>query len=136
MMVIKAEVSRREPREYALTAGDQEVGALRAGALVLGGYESLEAARAAADAAVPGLIKWYEERWRTLQPTALDTAVDSDMAVFASGTLVGQLLRPGDDAGVAAYGFKLRIPDHLWVATGLGLAQRIYTALGEQIASA
>lgn len=135
-MLIKAEVSRREPRTYALTSAGREVGALRAGTLILRGYDSLAAARAAADVAAARLVDWYQERWGTALLMPLDEYVDAELAVYAGETVVGRLLRPGDDDGcTSSYGVELRIPDHLWVATGLGLAQRIYTALNEQVAT-
>lgn len=126
--MVKAEVSRREPREYALTEDGRRIGALRAGTLSFVGFPSREEAREAADVAAGVLGGWFHDRWRTRQLPTVDWPIDGDAAVHAGATIVGRVL-VGDDG---AYGFELRIPDHLWVATGLGLAQRIRTALAER----
>jgi hypothetical protein len=143
MQLIKAVVSQRAPREYALTVAGRQVGALRAGTLRFHGYDSAESAREAATRAGETLNRWYRERWHSTEPVALESPVDAERSVRAGELVVGRLLDPTEtahpgDAGDAAptHGFELRIPDHLWVATGLGLAQRIWTALTEEVAAA
>jgi hypothetical protein len=143
MQLVKATASTRSPREYALTVAGREVGALRAGTLRFHGYDSAESAHDAALRAGESLAGWYRERWHSTEPVAFDATVDPARAVRAGELVVGRLLAPGDridahDAAsvVPSHGFELRVPDHLWVATGLGLAQRIWTALTEEVAAA
>lgn len=130
--LVKAEVSSREPREYALVVNGRRVGALRAGALAFHDFASPDAARDAAVVAAMVLGEWYRDRWRTAEELPADWPVAEDAAVHAGGTLVGRLLHPNGESG--RHGFELRIPDHLWVATGLGLAQRIHSALAGELA--
>ena len=49
---------------------------------------------------------------------------------MVNGLVVGRLFKALDrPANGDAGGFELRIPNAIWIATGVQLAQRIYTAL-------
>src|SRR5689334_20757149 len=131
-MIINAKTSRENPRSYALWSDGREVGWLRAGAI---GFSSLPhslGARHAAQLAARTLADWYRIRWRQSTPVAWVDDVAPELQVTVNGIVVGRLFTgAGRPADGDASGFELRIPDGIWIATGVELAQRIYSALHE-----
>ena len=132
-ITMKAIQSRQMPREYALTSGGRAIGVLRPRAIVFGALDSLEDARAAAGKAAAALGQWCHERGHVGPPAIQPEPTELELIVFSGETPVGRLLRPGNDPAVEAHGFTLEIPP-VWVATGLGLAQRIYLSFAQPVA--
>ena len=129
-MIINAKTSRENPRSYALWSDGSEVGWLRAGAIGFSRLPDSVGVRHGAQLAAETLAEWYRVRWQQSAPVAWVGPVAPEVQVTVNGIVVGRLLRapewPADgDAG----GFELRIPNNIWIATGIQLAQRIHTAL-------
>jgi hypothetical protein len=131
MMIINARPSRRAPGEYTLHVAGRQVGLLRTGALVFCGYETPDDAQAAAGPAAESLAGWHAER---------EQVNPAERARREGGPAAGEAAAPGsawrllhqeEDPSVKDHGFELPIPAHLWVATTLGLAQRIWLAMAE-----
>ena len=131
-MIISARVSRRDHSSYVLHVRTKPVGWLRTGALGICGFDDEEQARRASATAARTLEQWYQARWRSATPIPWDDEGQGD-GVLAGRTVVGRVVSPCPipDADGDTHGFELRVPDQLWVATGLELAQRIFTALDE-----
>ena len=133
-MVISTRVSPHDPSCYVLVHGQRPIGWLRMGALGFCGFADRAEARRSARAATAALCLWYRERWRTTVPLPWLTAVAAGEHVEAEGVIVGRLLArhaaPEEDVESAA--FELRVPEVLWVATALGLAQRLWLAMREE----
>jgi hypothetical protein len=129
-MIINAKVSRENPRGYALWSEGWEVGWLRSGIV---GFCRLPAAvgvRHAAEVAADTLAEWYRVRWQQSAPVAWAGPVAPELQVTVNGLVVGRLFKSLERPALGdAGGFELRIPHNIWIATGVELAQRIYTAL-------
>lgn len=131
-MNISARISRLDPSAYDLTSGARRVGWLRRGAVGFTGFDDEERARDAAAIAAMTLRGWYPMRWRSSTPLAWEGKVHPGDCVEADEQVVGRLVKPRDaEAGDAAFGFELRVPDELWIATALELGQRIWSAMRE-----
>ena len=132
-MIISARVSRRDHSSYVLHVRSRPVGWLRTGALGICGFDDDEQARDAAGVAARTLEQWYRARWRSATPMPWPAEPAPGDPVTSGGTVVGRLVSPCPvpDAEGETHGFELRVPDQLWVATGVELAQRICTALDE-----
>ena len=129
-MIINAKVSKENPRSYALWSNGVEVGWLRLGTLGFCRLPDSLGARRAAQLAAEALAEWYRVRWQQSAPDPWPGPVAPEFQVTVNGLVVGRLFKPlerslNGDAG----GFELRIPNTMWIATGVQLAQRIYTAL-------
>ena len=130
-MIVSARVSRRDHSMYVLRVRTTPVGWLRTGAIGLCGFDDAEHARRAAETAAFTLEQWYRGRWRSATPIAWTSGAAPDERVAAGETVVGRVVSPCTipDHDAESHGFELRVPDELWVATGVELAQRIWLAL-------
>ena len=129
-MIINAKMSRENPRSYALWSDGWEVGWLRAGTIGFCRLPNSLGARHAGQVAAEKLAEWYRVRWQQRAPIAWVGPVAPELQVTVNGLVVGRLFRAFDSpANGDAGGFELRIPNDVWIATSVELAQRIYTAL-------
>ena len=131
-MIISARVSRRDHSSYVLHVRAKPVGWLRTGGLGICGFDDEDHARRAAVRAALALEQWYRARWRSATPIPWSTVAPAD-SVSSGETVVGRVVSPCPipDGDGETHGFELRVPDQLWVATGVELAQRIWIALDE-----
>ena len=132
-MIVSARVSRRDHSTYVLRVRATPVGWLRTGAIGFCGFGDADDARRAALTAASVLDQWFRARWKSAAPLAWNAAAAVEDEVATGGTVVGRVVSPCriPDQDGESHGFELRVPDELWVATGVELAQRIWVALGE-----
>jgi hypothetical protein len=106
------------------------VGWLRVGTLGFCRLPGSLGTRHAAQIAAEKLAEWYRVRWQQSTPDAWVGPVAPELQVTVNGLVVGRLFRSFErPAAGDPGGFELRIPDRIWIATSVQLAQQIYTAL-------
>jgi len=132
-MVVHVKVAKRPGTGYVLVSRSAEVGWLQLGRLGFGGFRDLDTARRAAAVAVEVLRDWYRTRWRTGAMMPWPEPVERALQITEQASVVGRLLNESMTLGSMAElpGFELRVPSEMWVATGVELAQRIWSALHE-----
>lgn len=133
-MVVHVKVAKRPGTGYVLVSRGAEVGWLQLGRLGFGGFRDLDTARRAAAVAVEVLRDWYRTRWRTGAMMPWPEPVDRALQITDRGSVVGRLLSETtafDATPIEPPALELRVPSEMWVATGVELAQRIWSALHE-----
>ena len=125
-------IARRADGEHALVVGGREIGRLMPRSISFGGYLETADALGAARVAYAALRRWFAEdrrRRHAYLPSDATTGVTlgANGRLLAGGEPIGRIVR--HEEGDLAIAFELWLPEALWHAVAIGLAQRVHEAL-------
>jgi len=133
---VTLQIVKRDRAEYALRAGDGEVGRVREGVVHFHGFADEADARAGGAAACGALAEWYRERARAGHPAPVTPwpaahSVPEDQRLRLGAVVVGRITRD-----VEAPGVEVALPAGVLHAVATHLIGRQYAAVAARRSTA